>query len=133
MTEERLLTVREVAGRCHRSEETIRRWIWSGKLPARKLGNQLFVEEGELGRVQLEWRVSEPKAEYRASAGNRGHSARRKYSPVIEDMREHRGPLLPTREEALRHIQEDEAFQDELLAKYGPVDVVGLLRQVREE
>jgi excisionase family DNA binding protein len=42
--DEELLTVREVARRCHRSEETVRRWIWSGKLPARKLGNQLFVE-----------------------------------------------------------------------------------------
>jgi len=42
--EPELLTVREVARRCHRSEETIRRWIWSGKLPARKLGNQLFIE-----------------------------------------------------------------------------------------
>ena len=41
-----LLTVREVARRCNRSEETVRRWIWSGKLTARKLGNQLFVEEG---------------------------------------------------------------------------------------
>lgn len=33
------LTVREAARRVGRSDETIRRWIWSGKLPARKLGN----------------------------------------------------------------------------------------------
>ncbi len=52
-----LLTVRQVARRCNRSEETIRRWIWSGKLQARKLGNQLFVRATEVdarGDVQRE-------------------------------------------------------------------------------
>ncbi len=33
------LTVRQAARRVGRADETIRRWIWSGKLPARKLGN----------------------------------------------------------------------------------------------
>lgn len=55
------------------------------------------------------------------------------YSPIVEDIREHRGQLLPTKEEALRHIEEDEAFQDEVIEKYGRVDVVDLLRKVREE
>ena len=119
MPEERLLTVREVAFRCHRSEETVRRWIWSGKLSARKLGNQLFVEEGELGRIQPDLRISELKAEYQASPGGR--------------VRVHRGSMLSSKEEELKHAEEDEAFQDEMLAKYGPVDVVKLLRKVREE
>ena len=51
MTEE-LLSVREVARRCHRSEETVRRWIWSGKLRAQKLGNQLFVRPDALADVE---------------------------------------------------------------------------------
>ena len=46
--DEQLLTVREVARRCNRSEETVRRWIWSGKLPARRLGNQLFVRAHDI-------------------------------------------------------------------------------------
>jgi len=147
MTEEQLLTVREVARRCHRSEETVRRWIWSGKLPAKKLGNQLYVEASELARIEPPLRVSEPKIAYRTSAGGRGGPNRRKsmdratkrlfeeygYSPIVQDIREHRGQLLPSKEEALRHIEEDEAFQDEVLEKYGRVDVVDLLRQVREE
>ena len=28
----------------------MRRWVWSGKLPARKLGNQLFVRRADLTR-----------------------------------------------------------------------------------
>lgn len=68
--DEQLLTVREVARRCNRSEETVRRWIWSGKLPARKLGNQLFVEPGDVdqGAIRLDiprvkWSLDELKAQ----------------------------------------------------------------------
>jgi len=39
-----LISVREAAKECGRNMETIRRWIWSGRLPARKLGNQLFIK-----------------------------------------------------------------------------------------
>jgi len=46
-----MLTVREVAKRVHKNPETVRRWIWDGKLKASKLGNQLFIEEGELSKV----------------------------------------------------------------------------------
>jgi len=28
--------------------ETVRRWIWSGKPPAQKLGNQLFIRRSDL-------------------------------------------------------------------------------------
>jgi excisionase family DNA binding protein len=48
---EGLLTVREAAQRCRRNPETIRRWIWDGKLPARKLGNQLFIRAEDLERL----------------------------------------------------------------------------------
>jgi excisionase family DNA binding protein len=40
--------VREAAKECGRNPETIRRWIWSGKLQAEKLGNQLFVKRSAL-------------------------------------------------------------------------------------
>jgi excisionase family DNA binding protein len=42
------LTVPEAARRAGRSPETIRRWIWSGKLPAEKVGNQHVIEEAAL-------------------------------------------------------------------------------------
>ena len=31
---EKMVTVREAATECGRNPETIRRWIWAGKLPA---------------------------------------------------------------------------------------------------
>ncbi len=43
-----MLTVHQVAARLHRDPETIRRWIRSGKLPARKVGLQYLVEEADL-------------------------------------------------------------------------------------
>jgi excisionase family DNA binding protein len=42
------LTVPEAARRAGRSPETIRRWIWSGKLPSQKVGNQHVIEEAAL-------------------------------------------------------------------------------------
>jgi len=47
-TEDKLISVREAAIECERNVETVRRWIWSGKLPAQKLGNQLFIKESDL-------------------------------------------------------------------------------------
>jgi len=43
-----VLTVHEVAARLNRDPETIRRWIRSGKLPARKVGLQHLVDEMDL-------------------------------------------------------------------------------------
>ncbi len=55
---EELMTVREAARQCGRTAETVRRWIWAGKLPAQKLGNQLFVSRTDLERL-----TSEPKVQ----------------------------------------------------------------------
>jgi excisionase family DNA binding protein len=43
-----LISVKAAAQKCNRNPETIRRWVWSGKLPAEKLGNQLFIKESAL-------------------------------------------------------------------------------------
>ena len=48
-----MLTVPEVAARVRRSEETIRRWIRSGRLPARKVGTQHVIDEKDLARLTL--------------------------------------------------------------------------------
>jgi len=42
------LTVPEAARRAGRSQETIRRWIWSGRLPSEKVGNQHLVDQAAL-------------------------------------------------------------------------------------
>ena len=47
-TDKELISVREAARICGRNAETIRRWVWDGKLPAEKLGNQLFIKRSAL-------------------------------------------------------------------------------------
>lgn len=144
--EERLLTVRDIARRVGRSEETVRRWIWSGKLPARKLGNQLFVSEKDVASLDYP-RVSDVRAEYGASRRARRRPGKGKaesadtnrlfekygYSPWLEDLRQHRGQILPGKEQAWRDMEDDERFQDEMLRRYGPVDVSRIFKELREE
>jgi len=47
-----MLTVPQAARRLAKSPETIRRWIRSGRLPARKVGTQHVIEEEDLDRLQ---------------------------------------------------------------------------------
>ena len=42
------LTVPEAARRVGRSPETVRRWIWNGRLPSEKIGNQHLVDADAL-------------------------------------------------------------------------------------
>lgn len=49
-----MLTVPEAAGKIGRDPETVRRWIRSGKLHARKVGTQHLIEEAELERALAE-------------------------------------------------------------------------------
>lgn len=46
--------MREAALRTHRSAETIRRWIWSGRLPATKRGNTYYVDVVHLDGLAAE-------------------------------------------------------------------------------
>lgn len=43
-----MLDVREAARLARRTPETVRRWIWSGRLPARRHGNKLLVTHADL-------------------------------------------------------------------------------------
>jgi excisionase family DNA binding protein len=53
------ITVREAAARVRRSTETVRRWIWSGRLPAIKHGNTYYVDVGQLDLVAAELGTTE--------------------------------------------------------------------------
>ena len=63
-TPDELISVRQAAVECGRNPETVRRWIWSGRLPAEKLGNQLFVK-----RIALETYCREVAAAAAAAPG----------------------------------------------------------------
>ena len=49
-----MLTVPEAAQRAGRDPETIRRWIRSGRLRARKVGTQHVIEEADLESTLVE-------------------------------------------------------------------------------
>lgn len=42
--------------------ETVRRWIWAGKLPAEKLGNQLFINKSDFTSFCRETAIREYEA-----------------------------------------------------------------------
>ncbi len=56
-TEERLLTIPEVANRLRVNQKTIRRWIDMGELAAYKLGHQWRISERDLRSfLEKRWR-----------------------------------------------------------------------------
>ncbi len=49
-----MLTVPEAARRVRRDPETVRRWIRSGRIRARRIGNQHFIDEADLAVIESE-------------------------------------------------------------------------------
>jgi excisionase family DNA binding protein len=58
MTALQEIPVREAARRVHRSPETVRRWIWSGRLPATKRGNTYYVDVVHLEGIAVEMGIT---------------------------------------------------------------------------
>ena len=108
-----LLTVREVARVCRRSEETVRRWIWSGKLPSRKLGNQHFIDPADVEALT----TGLPRAAETAVS----------YRPAKEDQ-----TVNYDKDKALKWLNETVALGEKISARNGPVDVTELIRESRE-
>ena len=44
-----MVDVREAAALSRRTPETIRRWVWTGRLSSVKNGNKLFVPRADIG------------------------------------------------------------------------------------
>jgi excisionase family DNA binding protein len=57
-----MMTVPEAAKKAGRDPETIRRWIRSGRLRARKIGTQHVIEESDLETVITEGALPVPPA-----------------------------------------------------------------------
>ncbi|MBI2832292.1 MAG: helix-turn-helix domain-containing protein [Chloroflexi bacterium] len=58
-----LITVRDAAKVCGRNPETVRRWIWDDRLPAEKLGNQLFIRRSALDNFCYGTKKKQPERE----------------------------------------------------------------------
>lgn len=61
--------MREAARRIHRSPETVRRWIWSGRLQAAKRGNTYYVDVMQLEGIAAEMGITWVGAEATAESG----------------------------------------------------------------
>jgi excisionase family DNA binding protein len=64
-----VLTVPEAAARVGRDPETVRRWIRSGLLRARKVGTQHVIEERDLEPLSATGTLALPAGWDRTSAG----------------------------------------------------------------
>jgi excisionase family DNA binding protein len=62
MTALQEISVREAARRTGRSPETVRRWIWSGRLPATKRGNTYYVDVLQLEGIAVEMGITGHRA-----------------------------------------------------------------------
>ena len=60
--------MREAARRTGRSAETIRRWIWSGRLPATKRGNTYVVDVMQLEGIAVEMGITGIAADHAENA-----------------------------------------------------------------
>lgn len=85
-----VLDVRSAAALVGRHPETVRRWVWSGRLPAHRRGNRLLVTREDLEAAAggaattslAEWAERARAARGPARAGGSGRSAA---DLVIED------------------------------------------------
>ena len=64
-----VLTVPEAARRVARNPETIRRWVRSGQLPARRIGTQHVIEEADLRALVGGRALTQPAWLKRTSTG----------------------------------------------------------------
>lgn len=64
-----MLTVPEAASRIGRDPETVRRWIRSGRLRARKVGTQHLIDEADLEQVVEDGSLPLPEAWSRTWTG----------------------------------------------------------------
>lgn len=108
--EDDLINIKNAARMCERNPETIRRWIWNGKLPAEKLGNQLFIKKSDLESFCQETAILEYKASTAQSAN---------------------GTSTRTGDEHMKSVREH--IQIRLGRDFGGDEVNNLMRQMRDD
>jgi excisionase family DNA binding protein len=98
-----MLDVRAAAGLARRHPETIRRWVWSGRLTAEREGNRLLVSRADVealaaseGRAAIGLAAWADRAQAGRPSGGRGDRGRSAADLVLED-RVRRSGREPTR------------------------------------
>ncbi len=87
-----MVDVREAAGLASRTPETIRRWVWSGRLEARRQGRRLLVARDDVLRLSGQPANSGPEltlrewaTQARRSRGAQGGGAKTASDLVLAD------------------------------------------------
>ena len=152
-TKDELISVREAARECGRNMETVRRWIWGGKLPAQKLGNQLFIKRSDFTSFCRETATrkyqAEPKPDFpeRAIALQKRMRARgvkpTDAGELIRQMRQEGmnelEQRLPEPETKVKPgskanlIKRMRKLRESIRARVGNLDAAGTIEQLREE
>ena len=92
--EDELLEVRRAAALVGRHPETVRRWVWSGRLPARRSGHRLLIARADIEALVRQETIVLTLAEWadRAAAkrdrSSQAASGRSAADLVIEDRAE---------------------------------------------
>jgi excisionase family DNA binding protein len=88
--DEELLDVRGAAVFVGKHPETVRRWIWSGRLPARRVGQRVLVARTDLENLVENGRFNQTLGEWAAHArlvrsGSVSRSGQTASDLVLED------------------------------------------------
>ena len=144
--DDEMITVLEAAKRCGRNPETVRRWIWSGKLPAEKLGNQLFVNTSIIDRFCSEITtelhgterkkkdVTDPRTQNQANESvdvsqdidSQVRAAGQKIPSEVENTA--RVPVPNRRSDVINRIR---AFREDIGSRLGNLDIGEAMNQTR--
>ncbi len=104
--EDELISVREAARECGRNMETIRRWIWGGKLPAQKLGNQLFIKRNDFTSFCRETTAKQYHAEKKEDFLKKAKALRNKIHARTGEVFDAGAMIRELREERMSEIEQ---------------------------
>ncbi len=139
------IDIKQASRFCRRNPETVRRWVWNGKLPAQKLGNQLFIRKEDLVQFCRESAIA-----YRAEPGEAEEALEEIRKPG-EDIQSRTGQgydagleISSLREERDREMsdtihEEDfltraKAVRESMYARTGKIfNAEEMIREVRDE
>ena len=132
--------------------ETIRRWIWGGKLPAQKLGNQLFIKKSDFASFCRETAVKEyeakPKPDFLEQAialqkrmkarGVKPIDAGKEIRQMRDELMKETGPYgvtnMPEPGSRAELIKRMRNLREEIHARTGKVfDAEAMIRELRDE
>ncbi len=129
-TEDELISVREAARECGRNMETIRRWIWGGKLSAQKLGNQLFIKRNDLDIFCRENTTRVYKAEPKTDFLERAIALRNRIHARTGEVFDAEAMIRELRDERMNEIER--SLRENATPEYAAETESDLLKYVRE-